>query len=217
MALTLYRHQVAINMDSALPEDDIMNTFHFKGEAGPSTATDTAAIATAVGAFYNAIDGSIFPNEVAATADFKTYDLSNAVPRVPVFEGTHSLTPSGTTGIPTEAAICLSFEGSPVSGVNQARRRGRLFLGPLSTECVQIVGGKTVVEADRRGTIATAASALRAAAIAADLEWGVYSPSEAAFDGDISAFTAVASGWVDNAFDTIRKRGTAPTVRTTWS
>ena len=31
-----------------------------------------------------------------------------------------------------------------------------------------------------------------------------------------NAMFNVVGGWVDNAFDTIRKRGNAPTARTTW-
>jgi hypothetical protein len=52
---------------------------------------------------------------------------------------------------------------------------------------------------------------MKAAAIAsASWDWVVYSPTD-------DAYHEVANGWVDNAWDTQRRRGYKPTSRTTFT
>lgn len=93
----------------------------------------------------------------------------------------------------------------------QARRRGRIYLGPFG----QTVLGTTAVTSDRPlaaavTAIANAATALATATAGAVVPWVIYSPTN-------GSGAVVTDGWVDNAFDTQRRRGVAATSRTLWT
>jgi hypothetical protein len=151
-------------------------------------------------------------------ATMTLYDLADPEPRVPKGEGPFNIVPSGTESLPTEVAACLSFQGLAASGVNQARRRGRVFLGPLNRECTVMVGGRTLLEPGRQTVIADAADALLNSQALAGVPWAVFSPTARATGASLfDATTIVNNGWVDNAFDTIRSRGTDPSTRVVFS
>jgi len=113
---------------------------------------------------------------------------------------------------PDEVACCLSFEGVPAAGVNQQRRRGRIFLGPLSYEAIGTVG---VEEVSRPSAVL--ATAILTALTAAQTQWGpkwewvVNSPKTGR-----QSTVAVNRAWVDNAWDTQRRRGVDPSEKTYW-
>jgi hypothetical protein len=139
----------------------------------------------------------------------KQYDLADPKPRIP-----HSDTPIVLTNVdsgmlPAEVAVCLSYQAAPESGVPQARKRGRIYFGPITD-------GRDQVEAsvdDRPNTGLT--TALREAAVrligfnTGTLYWCVYS----SLSGPSGP---VIGGWTDNAFDTQRRRGAKATVRNTF-
>jgi hypothetical protein len=99
----------------------------------------------------------------------------------------------------------LSFQGAPESGVSQARKRGRVFIGPLRS---------SLIGADGRPSPATVSlfaaegeDLLDASNAATTWSWTVHS----ATTGDNSVVT---NGWCDNEFDTQRRRGRIATSRT---
>lgn len=48
--------------------------------------------------------------------------------------------------------------------------------------------------------------------------WCIYSPTTETQTASLaSSFIPIVGGWVDNAWDTQRRRGLEPTTRTTWS
>lgn len=194
----------SLPMDSGLPEDAVTNTWHFSATLTDVTS-QLAGITTALTNFYQAVDVYL-STRITNTLNITYYRLDDPSPRTPIGTGTATLTP-GTTGIlPQELALCVSFEGAKSSGVEQAHRRGRIYLGPLDAG---------VATSDRpasaaRTAIAAAGSALETAAFAAGTPWVVYSPT-------LGSSTNVTNGWVDDAFDVQRRRGLRPTTRTTWS
>jgi hypothetical protein len=197
--------QVALAHDSALPEDVTVNTFAFYTE----TAKDAVAAASIVGqlnTFYQAFD-NFLSSLLSGVGVVKFYDRADVKPRVPWFLGALSLEP-GPTALPGEVALVLSFRAAAVSGSSPARRRGRVFLGPLAINTMDAATGRPLNSV--LNEIASAASSLRAAG-ASDPAWTWQVWSEMDNVG-----REINNGYVDNAFDTQRSRGNDPTARINW-
>jgi len=209
------RVQVSLNRDTNLPADAAVNVWHFR-TPGTVAASDED-LRDLIEAFYVDVQG-LLASGLVGTAGVKIYDLEDAPPRAPVFEGSLSFTPASTQ-LPGEVAMVMSFQGPVVSGTPQARRRGRLFLGPLSQDTFSGATGDLRPGSTARLTIATAAESLIADSAAPGLIWSAFSPTTAGPEpwssGELdNAFVTVTDGWIDDAFDTIRSRGVAPSTRT---
>jgi hypothetical protein len=123
--------------------------------------------------------------------------------------------------LPNEVALCLSYQAVAISGESQARRRGRIFFGPLcNTANTLSATGECRPSAALVTALCGAATLLAtpAATAAGDLvHWAVYSPTTDLTETIDDAFQDVDNGWVDNSFDTQRRRGRDATARTTWT
>lgn len=213
---------------SGLPTDVVVNTFHFLWTSStPPTPAQYAALMARIKAFYEYIFNGSSGVQMAmytrpANASFKIYDLEDAQPRVPVYQAANPLTVGQDAGgsILPEAAICLSYKAAAVSGQNLARLRGRIYLGGLGSTCMG-VGTSThgpIVTSLAITRITAAAVTLAAVQTPPGFTWCVYSPTIRASSGSYStAFNAITNGFVDNAFDTQRRRGDSPTSRTLWA
>jgi hypothetical protein len=187
-------------MTSGVSKDRAQNVWHFI--ADNLTALDLALVQLTT--FYAAVDGT-FSNLVATTGhQLKCYDLADLEPRAPVRDQGIGTLSVGGAPLPTELAICISFQGPRQSGVEQARRRGRLYLGPMASANVAtdgrvISGAMTVIG----GALQNMLDASQAAATWA---WAVYSrKNEAAIE--------VTNAWIDNEWDVQRRRGREATQR----
>lgn len=224
MADRLWRAQVSIPMDTALPEDAIVNTWHFDDDDDPIAAPDDTRdwIMQALTGFYQTIDNVLLAASVTSPATVRLYDMADPTPRQPLFTEQIALTPvNGDDGLPSEVALCLSFSATVSSGQNAARRRGRLYLGPIATAAITTEGGARRPSAAVRTVIANAAAVVRngiehPGSPGLHLKWAIYSPTTDATDTLGNAFNDVATGWIDDAFDTQRRRGARPTTRTTF-
>lgn len=210
--------QHSIPYFSGIPKDVVTNVFHFSwfgaGDPGPS---DYTALSGLVASFYEDIfsaGGATFmaPWMRPALAHQKMYDLTDPIPRVPVFDATVPLTvtQTGTPDIPTEVAACVSVKGDYISGIPLASQRGRVYVGGLGAGCLSN-GSSTTFSRLSSTMIAnciTAAENMRDNAPVISFRWVVYSPT---LGGSMSQIT---SGWVDNAPDTQRRRGQQADVRT---
>lgn len=185
-----------------MPDDVSINTFHVFTPTSPVGFND---IKDPWVAFMNAIS-SIFPEQVAATGHlFRIYDLADPEPRAPVHDSTwdFSSTPTGES-LPSEIALCISFKADPESGVEPARRRGRLYFGPLD------VNGNS----DNRPTgfglqgLVDAFVDFQEDLDLNSVQFGVWSRVD-------STFYRTPNVWTDNAWDVQRRRGTAATERFT--
>jgi hypothetical protein len=216
----LSRWIVSLGSDSGLPEDAIQNTWYFDGDDGNTEAEYISAAFGQLTAFYQAIDGTILSAHVNGTATCKAYNLRDAEPRVPVFTDTFTVTPAGGSPLPNEVAMVLSFSADVGSGEVAARRRGRVFLGPVSIFNTAELNGECVPGSTMLSTVATAAHDLAVGEplTTGSSKWAIFSPTTyaATSDYDASVFD-VTHGWVDNAFDTQRRRGHAASTRTTWT
>lgn len=204
--MATYLSQVTIPMDTLVPKDSVMNTFHVEC-SGSDLPAARAAWHAALVAFYNNVS-DVYSVIVAQNGwTHKMYDLSQPKPRAPVESFTWNIATNPTGAeLPHELAICMSFQAARQSGVPQSRRRGRIFLGPVDT------GGITaaLVATTMQATIKAAGAALLAASQSSGIfDWIVW--SETAGTG-----ATVTDGWIDNAVDVQRRRGIAATNRQTF-
>lgn len=202
--MALHRALVTLTTKDANPANFVTNSWYFDDDEDPGT--NLPLIAAELEANYDDLRLS-FGNTIATNGHLiEFYKLSDPTPRVPVY--THGWNFSGATGtssMPQEVAICLSFQAAKVSGLPQARRRGRIYFGPLAG----------VAETSGRPTstlinnVAAFGQALLSESNISDWTWVVYS-------GVNNSAADVQSGWVDNSFDTQRRRGVEWTARTTF-
>lgn len=199
------RAQVILKTVDNVAENYVTNSWAFKGE---DTEESTTAITTALKNFYSNIVSYLSPSIAQNGHAVKYYTLPGTKPNYPFDEDSFNLAsaPAGTA-LPSEIAVCLSFQGTRAAGFPQARRRGRIYIGPLD---------QTAATGDRPSSGLLTAMAVQATnfsteidAITGDVQWAVWSPS----DGQS---VAIDNGWVDNAFDVQRRRGVAYTSRTTF-
>lgn len=201
-------------LDSA---DNQTNTWHFEGDEGSFVDRDeyAATIAGEVGAFYQDIDSELGTLMFVNPLILRVYDLEDPEPRPPILEELVTLTlPSAGDPLPPEVTMVMSFQAERLAGVNQARRRGRLYL-PTSRESLTVVSsGRVIWSAATINTVVAAASGILTTQPAGSA-WSVYSPTTFAATGSLAqSFSAVFEGWVDNEPDTQRRRGADFGVKT---
>nr|CRY97332.1 hypothetical protein [uncultured prokaryote] len=109
--------------------------------------------------------------------------------------------------LPSEVALCLSYDAGFLLGVPKGRTRGRVFIGPLCN-----INGTTATNPSRPGAtyisdLVEFAGVSAAARNAAGAAISLYSPT----DGVLRTIRAFSC---DNEWDTQRRRGVEPTSRT---
>lgn len=202
--------QVAFAHDSGQPRDAAVNTFHFDATASVQATYD--ALDLALQSFYE--DPS--PPQSFSISDelslaltglyrIKIYDLADAIPR-PTRAVYDHVTTVGTDGLPEEVAICLSYQADTLAGQPQAQRRGRIFIGPLRTAVMDNLGN---INPNMQEVWGRAAQRLVTDSAATAAPWVVRHRAT----GSVATIT---NGWVDNEFDTQRRRGQRATDRELW-
>lgn len=215
--MSLFKAVVSFEADSGLPEDAVQNTWHFQIANDNDILWPTDVLAN-LEEFYT---GNVAPagfslrnylsEKLTGDVTVRFYRLLDPEPRVPFVTGSFTYVPFESQAIPSEVALCLSYFRAFASGEPPARAKGRLFIGPLNIEAVSDVDDVDLPSSTFIGTLAGAASRMRANSDAAGrFDW--VQRSETA-----DASGPVIGGWVDNAWDTQRRRGRAATARTTWS
>lgn len=211
--------QATIPSRTNIPRDAVVNTFHFTGLGERSEFP--AEIIGRLDAFYtgtvagtgDSISQYMSTELLFTGARAKFYDMDDPEPRAPFADESLGLTqgsPITAMNLPGEVALCTSYRGDLQSGQNPARRRGRLYIGPLNTGALATVSNQpTRPAADFIATVADATERL-ASESTLGIRWVVHSRVA-------GTNTAIQYGWVDNAFDTMRKRGVDPTSRSNWS
>jgi hypothetical protein len=214
---TYMRAQVSIPMDTGMPEDQIINVWHF--DSDQTWDEDADDVVGRLRTFYQTIDGSVFPPRVGAAATVKMYDMSDPEPRVPRIVDTIALTPGASSETnPNECAIAISMKATPVSGKSPARLRGRVFIGPIGGGCFAVSGGRVRVTTAVMTLLRDAAVALAKGPDDGDARLAVFSPTTyrelGGGPGALNeSFEDVTTIWVDNAPDVIRSRGEDPDAR----
>lgn len=199
--------QVILKTPNGIAEDYVTNSFCIAGMS--STSGDEAAIALAIKAFYDELDNTLFSDRIAQNGHtIKFYTAGGPQPNYPYEELTFNFGSAPTLdSLPTEVAICLSFQGLRIPGTPQSRRRGRIYLGPVKATLTASARPTSGI----RTIIATAATNLAAAIVAVDptYRWAVWSRTD-------GVAVAITDGWVDDTWDTQRRRGLDATSRTTF-
>jgi len=206
--MTIVRTQVSFPAASADSEDLVMNTWHFD-ITDAHTEGNCTPVANALDTFYTSLITLLNTSITWTNGRIKMYDLSESTPRAPIYDQPFVIsgTPSASW-LPAELAVCLTYQAVPLSGVRQSRRRGRIYLGPWSSAANSTTSG--TISSSTYTPVATAATALLVASdSAAGWAWIVHSETA-------SGNSVVDNGWVDNAWDVQRRRGTDATVRVTF-
>lgn len=220
---------VSLPHKSGLNEDRVVNTFAFYNSASSFTQTDATAMGLALNQFYNvipsglnAIAGWIGP-QISRTAPVEvkmtdiTGHLDGSAHGSPDFEDGWNLGAMvpGALPLPSEVCVALTLDGSvdseapefgPGGTRPKSQLRGRIYLGPVTHGATVLDGltGRVSVSTQLRSSWLAAAEALRENTT---WNWAVWS-RKGAF------MTAVDQNWVDDAFDTQRRRGERTQSRT---
>lgn len=200
---------------TGLDQDRIMNTFHFATDDLDEAALD--ALTGRLYSFYNEVSASsgnsiadFISNYVTRAEDVRVrwYDAAGIPPNDPIVESSFALaSPDWTTCLPTEVACCLSLINDDVTAYPVRNRRGRLYLGPFVTETATAGGTGSRPTVALRNTLVDAAEVLH------DLDdayavWVIWSRA-------LGVSFPVTRVWVDDAWDTQRRRGERIITRTT--
>lgn len=210
---------------TGLPADRVINDFAFSDSTAQSGAEITALFAMVSGFYRNtqvsgASLGSRLSNYInrGATHELQAYRIVAGALGSPLQteDWLGPTTAAGADGLPAECAAVLSFHAN-LTGVLEesgatrprARRRGRLFIGPLGTTALTLSTAPYYLNSTFLSIMREAAVELYDAATAVSTPWAVWSRTDA-------TVRPIVAGWTDNAPDTMRSRGPKANVRTAW-
>lgn len=223
---------------SGFPEDDYVNTFAISTDPATPLTTSGGELTIPIASFYNTLysgmsvsnflNGSI--SRAAGALKMKVYDLDgklsgNSALGSPSFEDTGTLnSPLEPTFLPEEVALKLTWRGEnwdeqPVEEADggdpgttpdrpRARHTGGIYVGPFIDVVAVDGANKARPTTNLVNTLLNAAEGLQDALVANGHHLAVWSRSNA-------NLRWVTHAQVDNSFDTQRRRGVAPTSRTT--
>lgn len=189
------------------------NVFHFRDTNGV-VPTPHADIEDAIVSFFN--DEGPAAGKVRSfmsehmdpdDAQLRIYDLDDDKPRAPIYTNEFNLGPfTGGTSLPKEICCALSYRAASVSGEPPARRRGRLYIGPLGQNAGVAASNDFRPAPGFRAVILDAGERLMQLRESDGPVWVVYSPTNEQWYAPIEVS-------VDDAFDIQRRRGSAATFR----
>lgn len=198
-------------MSTAIGRDAVTNTFHFN-TATAWTTTIQVEIIAGLKAFYDAWAGHRSKDLAPTQSHVAFYDLALPKPRAPIADVSLGLAVgTGANTMPHEIALCVSYQAIRASGIPQARRRGRIYMGPVASTSADNSNGRPTTAA-RAAIVAGANALLSASNSAVNWKWIVHSPTYP--EAEIT--NAVANGWVDDEWDIQRRRGLVSSARTIW-
>lgn len=197
--MPVYRFQARLQGVSNLPQDVYENTYYFDVQDGPlepGFGGSAEEVADGLAAAYPAnlplagIDGF----------EVRAYELAGGQP---IFQKDYpTFAMPGNTG-PGEVAICLSYAGVDDPERSTARRRGRVFLGPLASTPISAPRPNATLI----GQVLDFGEDLASIGTANGVTWHLYSQTD-------QTSVKIESIWCDDSWDTQRRRGLAPTTRT---
>jgi hypothetical protein len=226
---------------SGIVADEDENSFVFQTGGSALGLANALEAATVLQRFYNHVGGGAFrvssfiSPAVSRAVDacrVEYYDISahldGSAHGSPILTSTWTLlAPEEDLQLPNEVAGVLTLYGSgraaaPVSIPNptppplklrpKQSHTGRLYIGPLTPQALGVVGGECFLGDGFTGQVMAAGRQLiidTSALEFGDAAWSVWSRKLAMVD-------LIVGGAMDNAPDTQRRRGVAPTSRVTW-
>lgn len=172
--------------------------------------------------FYNQINGTAARNVAG--------DMSNRIVRAsckhigyevnpttgdtgePIGEKAFTLSAAGAGGtidMPQEVAICASERSITDTTLPRRRRTGRQYIGPWNLRAMHQGTGNPKPDAATILAVAESSEYL-ASQSGAGSDWVIYSRAA-------GAVSVIDYGWVDDEWDTQRRREIDATARTTWT
>jgi hypothetical protein len=207
---------------NGLAEDNCINTF---AVAGADPGADDTQIWDAFNSFYN----DVHAPGVLSIASYLNHTIQRVngllvelidepinPPNVPYNSQSFDLdnVPGNTVPLPQEVAICLSMAAADYfDGVNTGRKRGRVYIGPLSSNASL---GVSSPDPARPGISVREALEGAGRQLRDDLK--VVDPFRylAIWSRTDDLHREVSGGWVDDEWDTQRRRGRKRTGRQIW-
>lgn len=215
--MTIYRVNVVLPYTTNLPRDIAMNAWHI--QTLDDSVPSWEAVAACFESFYNdqygtygvrSFLGTII-SRAAGACRIDGYEVGQTGP--PVYSTNFTLGgATGTAVLPLELALCCSLVANAPGSVPRARRRGRVYIGPLAAGAISTAAPKAVPTGDFIDTLVGAAEALvddLIDIVGNQHRLSIYSTV------DETAYL-VTGGWVDNEWDIQRRREVAPTDREVW-
>lgn len=219
--------RVTMSALSGIAKDKIVNDFAFSLVGGSPDATDYGHLLDAVDGFYRDTQagghavGEYIDRWVdrAATHKIDMYAITAPPLGSPVatYDWLGPVNAPDVNGLPTEVAGVLSFKGDYTgvleeSGATRprARRRGRVYIGPLAYAAFQVGTAPHRLSANFTQTLREAADAMATEAASHDWIWSVWSRKSA-------TLFQVTGGWTDDRPDAQRRRGPAAASRTSFT
>lgn len=206
--MSVHLFTITFEATTAIPADNVVNTWYFEG-----SGTDPQNVGDMLSDFYDVaptgetVGISSFMSDDALTGDYtiRAYDLSDPEPRAPVYEWESALAGISTQPqLPDEVALVFSYHSALASGVPAGRRRGRIYLGGLRTGAAD---GARPSAAIRAVMAASGRDLIQASNASVSWQWQQYSRTT-------STGNVVVGGWIDDAWDTQRRRGRDASTRT---
>jgi len=218
-----------------LPKDDFVNVFYFNTSEVAVVGERVSAVLQVID-FYahmtaggNPVGAYLSPVIFPRHGVIKVYDFADAKTRPILLQVDFNIAASlGGGGVPEEVALCLSY----YTDRNLPSHRGRIYLGPLAAGAAnaspvrpaasfvaalvdaasRLVAHVTVPAGD--GVVNTwsphgAAETDPPADPSGTAEWALYSRK-------LNTQVAITAGWVDDEWDSQRRRRIAASTRTTW-
>jgi hypothetical protein len=219
--VTLYRVTRTVQGTNGTSKDEYVNTFWLMSNldlAGnaPSGVSWASAIADTLDGFFLTVDSTgsrvleYMSNRYQGPSQLRIYTSppGDSGPPIASATGTVAFVPPDIQSLPEECAVCLSYNIIP-PGVIPARARGRIYIGPLNVAAMDDVTSNDQpvhVNPALMQLLLGAGASVQGALAGAGIDWCLYSRRNA------EAYV-ISQFSVDDAFDTIRGRGTAPSVR----
>ena len=198
--------QGILKTSDGIPENYVTNTLSFDFT---NSGANIDAATLNIKDFYDDINVAVFPSTMSQTGHIiKWYLHGGPRPNYPQKETGFSLaTAPSSDPMPSEVALVASFQGIRIPGQDQRRKQGRIYLGQVK-ESANTSGGR--VSGSVAATVAQAMEDFKSAVDTdTDGTWTVYSAANA-------TSVEVDNGWVDDTWDTQRRRGLQVTARTLW-
>lgn len=226
IAVPAYKVVVTTQRRSGKPEDAVMNTWHYIAPSGTPNSTDFGNWMNHYRSFIDSIStswsGALSNSPIGITVEHTRLPQEKPPPGTgigpPVSTGALGFTVGpATVGYPAEVSVCITLDAASVldsevgAGDTRpaARKRNRKYIGPLSVNTGESepTTNETRVSSTFRNLLSQKfvehmVTGMKAAGWAittfSPTLWQVFPPHKI---------------WVDNAFDTQRRRGEAPTLR----
>lgn len=192
-----YRFMMIRRPASQLPRDVVVSSFYIDTDL--DFAFDTAEQVSGVAKDAATLFATTMPQiNTHLGYECRVYNLNDAPNSPPRHRAYTAQTTVGAAPGPMEVALCLSYYNQ----LNAPRRRGRMYLGPWPQSAMEMRPSATT-----RGYLATLAAGI-ANLGGVTVDWCIRSTVD-------DVLRNVTHWYVDDEWDTQRRRGLRATTRTT--